>query len=141
MAVQDGYPISDIYMVCYSDWSVWNLENSMVYPKFIIFIGTSLLFGCSTAPTETSAKVTEYESVEQMGNFADCIIINTVEETYDVTLHSSLGIKRASHIYLKEAAFAQGANAVIMTSNNYGVATDQVQGIAYACNYSRQSRL
>lgn len=113
----------------------------MAYPKVIVLIGTSLLFGCSTAPTEMSAKVTEYESIEQMGNFADCVTLNTVENTYDVTLHSSLGRKRASHIYLKEAAFAQGANAVIMTSNNYGVAIDQVQGVAYACNYGSQLRL
>ena len=108
--------------------------------KLLTLLSVSVFFaGCSTSPTETSAQVTEYKSIDEMKKFANCESIDAVNDTYDVTLHSPWGIKRAAHIRLKDAAYIKGANAVIMTSNNYGVVTDQVQGIAYKCTYGKNS--
>ena len=101
----------------------------------MVLAGILTLVGCSTSPTETSARVTEFKTIEEMKKFANCTSVDAVNSTYDVTLHSPWGRKRAAHIRLKDAAYKVGANAVIMTSNNYGVVTDQVQGIAYRCNY------
>ncbi|MCB2380962.1 Uncharacterised protein [Shewanella baltica] len=106
-----------------------------MYIKFILLAGMITLAGCSTTPTETSAQVTEYKSIDEMKKYATCEAIDAVNDTYDVTLHSPWGRKRAAHIRLKDAAYSRGANAVIMTSNNYGVITDQVQGVAYKCVY------
>ncbi|NOH99352.1 hypothetical protein [Vibrio sp. 99-70-13A1] len=110
----------------------------MKYLKLLALTSSLFVIGCSTTPTETSAQVTEYESIEQMNKFANCTAIDAVNDTYDVTLHSPWGRKRAAHIRLKEAAYLKGANAVIMTSNNYGVVTDQVQGVAYKCSYGQK---
>lgn len=110
----------------------------MSIKKSFLFVGSLMLLGCSTSPTETSAQVTEYKSIDEMKQFANCEAIDAVNDTYDVTLHSPWGRKRAAHIRLKDAAYAKGANAVIMTSNNYGVVTDQVQGVAYKCTYGNK---
>ncbi|KZK65507.1 hypothetical protein A1L58_22130 [Shewanella baltica] len=110
----------------------------MSIKKTLLFVGSLMLLGCSTSPTETSAQVTEYQSIDEMKQFANCEAIDAVNDTYDVTLHSPWGRKRAAHIRLKDAAYAKGANAVIMTSNNYGVVTDQVQGVAYKCTYGNK---
>lgn len=107
----------------------------MEFKKSLFLVGIVLFMGCSTSPTETSAQVTEIKNIEEMKQFANCEAIDVVNDTYDVTMHSPWGRKRAAHIRLKDAAYAKGANAVIMTSNNYGVITDQVQGIAYNCTY------
>ncbi|WP_166421939.1 hypothetical protein [Pseudoalteromonas sp. Z1A8] len=101
----------------------------------VLLSGIVILMGCSTSPTETSAQVTEYKNLDEMKQFANCKAIDAVNATYDVTMHSPWGRKRAAHIRLKDAAYVKGANAVIMTSNNYGVITDQVQGVAYKCTY------
>lgn len=101
----------------------------------LLFSVILILTGCSTSPTETSAQVIEYKNVDEMNKFANCDAIDAVNDTYDVTMHSPWGRKRAAHIRLKDAAYVKGANAVIMTSNNYGVVTDQVQGVAYKCTY------
>ena len=104
--------------------------------KHLLLVFACLIsYGCATTPTETSAQVVEYKSIEEMNSFAKCNALDSVGATYDVTLHSPWGRKRAAHIRLKDAAYAKGANAVIMTSNNYGVVTDQVQGVAYKCVY------
>lgn len=106
--------------------------------NMILFLSVATLYGCSTTPTVTAAQVTEYKSIEEMNKFATCKAIDAVNDTYDVTLHSPWGRKRAAHIRLKDAAYIKGANAVIMTSNNYGVVTDQVQGVAYKCTYGEK---
>ena len=110
----------------------------MYIKQALLFVGSVMLLGCSTSPTETSAQVTEYKSMDEMNQFSNCQAIDAVNDTYDVTMHSPWGRKRAAHIRLKDAAYAKGANAVIMTSNNYGVVTDQVQGVAYKCTYGNK---
>ena len=100
---------------------------------FILFLS----YGCATAPTATSTQVMEYKSVEEMNSFTKCNALGPVNATYDVTMHSPAGRKRAAHIQLKDAAYAKDGNAVIMVSNNWGVVTDQVQGIAYKCVYGQ----
>ena len=80
----------------------------------------------------------EYKSVDEMNSFAKCDALGSVNATFDVTFHSPAGRKRAAHIHLKDAAYAKGADAVIMISNNWGVVTDQVQGIAYKCVYGQE---
>lgn len=87
----------------------------MAIRLMLLLVGSVVLVGCSTSPTETSTQVTEYKSIEEMNQFANCEAINPINDTYDVTLHSPWGRKRAAHIRLKNAAYLIGANAVIMT--------------------------
>jgi hypothetical protein len=104
-------------------------------------IGTALILlsvsGCVTFATDTSRTVTEYESVDLMAAVATCTSVGPVSASYDVFMHSPWGRKRAAHIHLKDAAHDRHADAVIMTSNSWGVVTDEVQGVAYHCTYGK----
>ena len=90
--------------------------------------------GCATA-TKTSMEVIEYQSVDEMNKQANCEAITNVYDSYGVFFHPPWERKRKAHIRLKDAAYVKGANAVVMGSNNWGVITDQVQGVAYKCAY------
>ena len=97
----------------------------------IIVLSTQL--ACVTFRTDASMQVAEYESVEDMNKFADCESLGVVTAEYEVFLHSPAGRKRAGRTRLRDAAYAKGANAVIMTVNDWGVIVDQVTGVAYRC--------
>lgn len=109
------------------------LVNNM--KKVLISLSLLSIVGCTTLATENSMKVIEYESTNEMNAHASCESLDAVYESYDVFMHFPWSRKRAAHIHLKDAAFKKGANAVIMTSNNWGIITDQVQGVAYECTY------
>jgi uncharacterized protein YbjQ (UPF0145 family) len=106
--------------------------------KNTLILACIIITGCSTSPTRTSVQVIEYKTIENMNGHAECTAIDSAHDQYSVFMHSPWGRKRAAHIRLKDAAFAKGANAVIMISNNYGVITDQVQGVAYKCTYGQK---
>jgi hypothetical protein len=57
----------------------------------LLFVGSVILMGCSASPIETSAQVTEYKSIDEMKQFANCEAIDTLNDTYDVTMHSPWG--------------------------------------------------
>ena len=76
-----------------------------------------------------------------MNRLADCQPLDSVYASFNVTMHSPAGRKRAAHVHLKDAAHALGANAVILTSNNWGVVTDQVNGVAYKCGFGKPGSL
>ena len=107
---------------------------SKVYILIMLCLG---LCGCATA-TKTSMDVIEYQSVEEMNSHANCEAITNVSDSYSVFFHPPWERKRKAHIRLKDSAYAKGANAVIMGSNNWGVITDQVQGVAYKCTYGEK---
>lgn len=105
--------------------------------NIIVMLTILLISGCVTFTTETSLKVIEYKNKAEMDANASCEAVEAVYASYDVFLHFPWERKRAAHIRIKDAAYAKGANAVVMTSNNYGVITDQVQGVAYNCIYGK----
>lgn len=93
--------------------------------------------GCATISNKTSIEVIEYKSTEEMNLNSNCESLGGVAASYNVFMTSPWGRKRTAHAHLKNAASEKGANAVIMTSNNWGTITDQVQGVAYKCTYGR----
>ena len=109
--------------------------------KSILLMPAILALGCATKATETSLQVNEFETIDEMNRLADCQPVESVYASFDVTMHSPAGRKRAAHVHLKDAAYALGANAVIMTSNNWGVVTDQVNGVAYKCDFGKPGSL
>lgn len=94
-----------------------------------------LIYGCVTFATKTSMTVMEYENTNEMASLAECESLGAVYASYSVFFHLPFSRTRAAHIHLKDTAYEKGANAVIMTSNDWGVITDQVQGVAYKCIY------
>ncbi len=109
--------------------------------KIFMLLSLLLIYGCTTFATKTSMTVIEYKDTNEMASFAECESLGAVYASYGVFLHFTWSRKRAAHIHLKDAAYEKGANAVIMTSNNWGVITDQVQGVAYKCTYSNINSL
>ena len=103
--------------------------------KIFMLLSLLLIYGCVTFATKTSMTVIEYENTNEMALLAKCESLGAVYASYSVFMHSPWGRQRAAHIHLKDAAYEKEANAVIMTSNNWGVITDQVQGVAYKCIY------
>jgi len=102
--------------------------------KILCVVISSFLAGCTFA-TKTSMQVIEYKNKNEMAEYANCEVVDSAYASYNVFMHSPWGRKRAAHIRLKDVAYSKGANAVIMTSNNFGIITDQVQGVAYKCVY------
>jgi hypothetical protein len=99
----------------------------------VLTSAVALVSSCATSRTDTSMKVAEYASVEEMSQFSACESLGVVTTEYSVLMHSPPGRKRAASVRLRDAAHAKGANAVIMTVNDWGVTTDQVTGMAYLC--------
>jgi|GEM_PF-2573802 len=95
-----------------------------------------LVIGCATSPSASSNSVIQYESVDEMRKHCSSSrSLGGISVSYNVTMHSPWGRNRAARIRLREAAANAGANAVVMTSNDWGVVTDTVQGIAFWCSY------
>ena len=94
------------------------------------------LVGCATGVSPTSLKVIEYDNLEELSRMCKSYTsLGGVATSYNVFMHTPVGRNRAAKVRLREAAQAKGANAIIMTSNGWGVVTDYVQGIAYKCEY------
>lgn len=92
-----------------------------------------LATGCFTSRTATSMKVMEYESVEAMSRVAECEQLGPVSAEYSVLLHWPASRKRAAAIRIRDAAYDAGGDAVVMIRNDWGVITDQAQGLAFTC--------
>jgi uncharacterized protein YbjQ (UPF0145 family) len=87
-----------------------------------------------TFATAGSEQVLLYGSIEEMKTYHEqCVSLGGVGTSFGVFMNSPWGRKRAARTRLKNVAHEKGANAVIMTSNDWGLVTDQVQGVAYRC--------
>ncbi len=107
--------------------------------KVVVWLCLLSLSGCATISNKTSIDVIEYKSIEEMNLNASCESLGGIASAYNVFMTSPWGRHRTAHSHLKAAAAEKGANAAIMTSNNWGTITDQVQGVAYKCTYGRAS--
>lgn len=99
-----------------------------------------LLSACATtSETSTSKLVDEYITESEMLDRNTCAKIGDVYANYSILLHMPSARRNAGHVALKEAAYAKGANAVILTTQVavYGQIEDQVKGIAYNCKPKR----
>lgn len=103
--------------------------------KLFLILVCIIVAGCSNTFTRKSLQVLEYKTTASMEQHADCTVVGDVSAQYSVLKISPLDRTTAASNKLKDAAFDEGANALIKTSTFFGDDSDKAQGVAYQCVY------
>lgn len=101
--------------------------------KLFLTAACLIITGCSTAFTESSLQITEYENVEKMNRHAQCTAMGDVLTHYSILKVSPLDRASTASVKLKDAALKKGANTIIVASTFYGDNMDKARGEAYQC--------